>query len=51
MEVAWEFPNKSSAFCLEVAAERARQRGYGFDIDCSDIADALCDTKPKGKNE
>jgi hypothetical protein len=36
-----EFPDKSTAFVLEVTAERARIQGIKRDCDCSDVADAL----------
>lgn len=48
-EVDRDFPDKSTEFCLEVAAERARHQGY-HGVDCSDIAEALFVTsKPKPK--
>jgi len=48
IEVDREFPDKSTEFCLEVAAQRARNRGY-HGVDCSDIAEALFVTQPKSK--
>lgn len=46
--VSEQFEDKSTEFCLEVAAERARERGYGG-TDCSDIAEALFVAAPKDK--
>lgn len=43
-----DFPDKSTAFLLEVSAERARHQGY-HDTDCGDIAEALFLTLPKTK--
>jgi len=47
-EVSEQFEDKSTEFCLEVAAERARERGYAH-TDCSDIAEALFVVTPKDK--
>ena len=44
-----DFPDKSTEFLLEIAAERARHRGY-HGVDCGDIAEALFQTsKTKSK--
>lgn len=41
LEVDSKFSDKSTAFILEVTAERARIMGIKRDCDCSDVAEVL----------
>lgn len=40
-DVTEEFDGKSTEFCLEVAAQRARQYRVKMDCDASDIAEVI----------
>lgn len=40
-DVDREFPNKSTAFVLEVTAERVRVQKVKRECDCCDVAEAL----------
>lgn len=44
-QVEDEFPDKSTAFLLEVTVKRCRIRMLMLGCDCADIADALIQTE------